>query len=361
MVKKNSSFFSWLGLKKDKETQTSFAKKINNDNLMTKQPEKIIEINEKNQNIKINNTKEKQGLFARLKHSLIRTRQNLTLNLMKLFHGKSVNDDLFEKLEEQLLIADVGIETTKTIIERLSQQVNLKSIYDSKDLFNLLKTELTSMLEVTDNSLKINKNKPFVILVVGVNGVGKTTTIGKLAYHYSKLGKSVILAAGDTFRAAAVEQLQFWGKKNKISVISQNIGADSTSVIFDAIQSAKSREIDIIIADTAGRLHNKLQLMEELQKTIRVIKKLDISAPHEIMLIIDANTGQNAVAQAKLFHQYINVTGITITKLDGTAKGGVIFSIANQLNIPIRFICIGETVEDIRLFKSREFIEAIFS
>ncbi|MBK4775758.1 signal recognition particle-docking protein FtsY [Candidatus Pantoea edessiphila] len=312
-------------------------------------------------NIQPDNLKKKQSFFTRLKNSLIKTHQNLAINLNKIFYGNLVSNELFEKLEEQLLISDIGIETTQKIIKKLSQQASIQRIKEAKDLYDLLKIELTNMLVGIDIPIETNKNKPFVILVVGVNGVGKTTTIGKLAHYYKKAGKSVMLAAGDTFRIAAVEQLQFWGKYNKIPVISQPTGSDSSSVIFDAIQSAKSRNIDIIIADTAGRLHNKLKLMEELKKTIRVIKKIDKDAPHEIMLTIDANTGQNSVIQAKMFNQFIKLTGITITKLDGTAKGGVIFSIANQLSIPIRYICIGETVDDIKPFKSSDFIEAIFS
>ncbi|PPI86469.1 signal recognition particle-docking protein FtsY [Candidatus Pantoea edessiphila] len=314
-----------------------------------------------NYDIISNNFDNKKGFFTRLKNSLIKTRQNLAVNLIKLFRGKAINNALFKELEEHLLIADVGAETTKTIIERISKQAYLKGIYNAENLYDLLKFELIQILEGIDIPLTLTNKKPFIILVVGVNGVGKTTTVGKLAYHYSNLGKSVILAAGDTFRAAAIDQLQFWGQKYKIPVIAQNTGSDPSAVIFDSIKSAKSRESDIVIADTAGRIHNKMQLMEELRKTIRVIKKLDDSAPHEIMLVIDANTGQNAILQAKLFHQYVKLTGIVVTKLDGTAKGGIIFSIANQLAIPIRYICIGEKADDLKIFKSADFIKALFS
>ena len=303
----------------------------------------------------------KEGFFARLKRSLVKTRENLGSGFVSLFRGKKIDDDLFEELEEQLLIADVGVETTRRIITNLTQQANRKQLRDAEALYGLLKTEMAGILENVDQPLDVGGKAPFVILMVGVNGVGKTTTIGKLARQYQAQGKSVMLAAGDTFRAAAVEQLQVWGQRNNIPVVAQHTGADSASVIFDAIQAAKSRNVDVLIADTAGRLQNKAHLMEELKKITRVMKKLDEDAPHEVMLTLDASTGQNAVSQAKLFHEAVGLTGITLTKLDGTAKGGVIFSVADQFGIPIRYIGVGEGIEDLRPFKAADFIEALFA
>ncbi|MHC2598590.1 fused signal recognition particle receptor [Kluyvera sp. 1366] len=303
----------------------------------------------------------KEGFFARLKRSLVKTRENLGSGFISLFRGKKIDDDLFEELEEQLLIADVGVETTRRIITNLTQQANRKQLRDAEALYGLLKAEMSGILEKVDQPLEVGGKMPFVILMVGVNGVGKTTTIGKLARQYQAQGKSVMLAAGDTFRAAAVEQLQIWGQRNNIPVVAQHTGADSASVIFDAIQAAKSRNVDVLIADTAGRLQNKSHLMEELKKITRVMKKLDEDAPHEVMLTLDASTGQNAISQAKLFHEAVGLTGITLTKLDGTAKGGVIFSVADQFGIPIRYIGVGEGIEDLRPFKAADFIEALFA
>nr|WP_310616767.1 signal recognition particle-docking protein FtsY [Pantoea cypripedii] len=303
----------------------------------------------------------KEGFFARLKRSLVKTRENLGSGFIGLFRGKKIDDDLFEELEEQLLIADVGVETTRRIITNLTQQANRKQLRDAEALYGLLKAEMAGILDKVDAPLDVAGKTPFVILMVGVNGVGKTTTIGKLARQYQAEGKSVMLAAGDTFRAAAVEQLQVWGQRNNIPVIAQHTGADSASVIFDAIQAAKARNVDVLIADTAGRLQNKSHLMEELKKITRVMKKLDEDAPHEVMLTIDASTGQNAISQAKLFHEAVGLTGITLTKLDGTAKGGVIFSVADQFGIPIRYIGVGEGIEDLRPFKAADFIEALFA
>ncbi len=303
----------------------------------------------------------KEGFFARLKRSLVKTRENLGSGFISLFRGKKIDDDLFEELEEQLLIADVGVETTRRIIANLTQQANRKQLRDAEALYGLLKAEMAGILEKVDAPLNVEGKTPFVILMVGVNGVGKTTTIGKMARQYQAQGKSVMLAAGDTFRAAAVEQLQVWGQRNNIPVVAQHTGADSASVIFDAIQAAKSRNVDVLIADTAGRLQNKAHLMEELKKITRVMKKLDDDAPHEVMLTLDASTGQNAVSQAKLFHEAVGLTGITLTKLDGTAKGGVIFSVADQFGIPIRYIGVGEGIEDLRPFKAGDFIEALFA
>ncbi|KGL57579.1 cell division protein FtsY [Pantoea ananatis] len=303
----------------------------------------------------------KEGFFARLKRSLVKTRQNLGAGFIGLFRGKKIDDELFEELEEQLLIADVGVETTRRIITSLTQHADRKQLRDAEALYGLLKTEMADILAKVEEPLNVEGKTPFVILMVGVNGVGKTTTIGKLARQYQAEGKSVMLAAGDTFRAAAVEQLQVWGQRNNISVVAQHTGADSASVIFDAIQAAKSRGVDVLIADTAGRLQNKSHLMEELKKITRVMKKLDEQAPHEVMLTIDASTGQNAISQAKLFHEAVGLTGITLTKLDGTAKGGVIFSVADQFGIPIRYIGVGEGIEDLRPFKAEDFIEALFA
>ena len=303
----------------------------------------------------------KEGFFARLKRSLVKTRQNLGSGFISLFRGKKIDDDLFDELEEQLLIADVGVDTTRRIITHLTQQANRKQLRDAEALYGLLKAEMASILAKVDAPLEVSGKTPFVILMVGVNGVGKTTTIGKLARQYQAEGKTVMLAAGDTFRAAAVEQLQVWGQRNNIPVIAQHTGADSASVIFDAIQAAKSRGVDVLIADTAGRLQNKSHLMEELKKITRVMKKLDDSAPHEVMLTLDASTGQNAVSQARLFNEAVGVTGIALTKLDGTAKGGVIFSVADQFGIPIRYIGVGEGIEDLRPFKAEDFIEALFA
>ncbi|MFI8416209.1 signal recognition particle-docking protein FtsY [Serratia sp. NPDC078593] len=303
----------------------------------------------------------KEGFFARLKRSLVKTKQNLGSGFIGLFRGKKIDDDLFEELEEQLLIADVGVETTRKIIESLTQHASRKQLKDAEALYGKLKEEMSEILAKVDQPLDVSGKTPYVILMVGVNGVGKTTTIGKLARQFQAEGKSVMLAAGDTFRAAAVEQLQVWGERNRIPVVAQHTGADSASVIFDAVQAAKARGVDVLIADTAGRLQNKAHLMEELKKIVRVMKKLDEHAPHEVMLTLDASTGQNAVSQAKLFNEAVGLTGITLTKLDGTAKGGVIFAIADQFGIPIRYIGVGEGIEDLRPFKADDFIEALFA
>lgn len=305
---------------------------------------------------------QREGFFARLMKGLKKTRNNLGAGFFGLFRGKQIDDDLFEELEEQLLVADVGMDTTLKIIENLTEKADRKQLKDGEALYGLLKDELSEMLAKVEQPLVIDTSrKPYVILMVGVNGVGKTTTIGKLAKQFQQQGLSVMLAAGDTFRAAAVEQLQVWGDRNNVPVVAQHTGADSASVIYDAIESAKARNVDVVIADTAGRLQNKGNLMEELRKIVRVMQKIDPLAPHEIMLTVDAGTGQNAISQAKLFSEVAPVSGITLTKLDGTAKGGVIFAIADQFNIPIRYIGIGEGIEDLRPFAAQEFIEALFS
>ena len=304
----------------------------------------------------------KTGFFSRLIQGLIKTKQNIGSGFLNSFRGKKIDDELFEELEEQLLISDLGMPTTTKIINNLTQHATKQQLKDAELLYQQLKLELADVLKPVAQPLEIDTTKnPYVILMVGVNGVGKTTTIGKLAKKFQDEGKSVILAAGDTFRAAAVEQLQVWGERNHIPVIAQSSGSDSASVIFDAMQSASARNIDVLIADTAGRLQNKNHLMDELKKIVRVMKKYDETAPHEIMLTLDAGTGQNAISQAKLFNEAVGLTGITLTKLDGTAKGGVIFAIADQFNIPIRFIGVGEKIEDLRPFNSEEFIEALFS
>ena len=304
----------------------------------------------------------KTGFFSRLIQGLIKTKQNIGSGFLNFFRGKKIDDELFEELEEQLLIADLGMPTTTKIINNLTQHATKQQLKDAELLYQQLKLELADVLKPVAQPLEIDTTKkPYVILMVGVNGVGKTTTIGKLAKKFQDEGKSVMLAAGDTFRAAAVEQLQVWGERNHIPVIAQSSGSDSASVIFDAMQSAAARNIDVLIADTAGRLQNKNHLMDELKKIVRVMKKYDETAPHEIMLTLDAGTGQNAISQAKLFNEAVGLTGITLTKLDGTAKGGVIFAIADQFNIPIRFIGVGEKIDDLRPFNSEEFIEALFS
>ncbi|GAB1038414.1 MAG: signal recognition particle-docking protein FtsY [Shewanella algae] len=304
----------------------------------------------------------KEGFFARLKRGLMRTSENIGSGFIGLFRGKKIDDDLFEELEEQLLIADVGVETTSRLISSLTDHASRKQLKDAEALYELLQQEMLATLEPVSVPLVAdNAAGPFVILMVGVNGVGKTTTIGKLAKQYQREGKSVMLAAGDTFRAAAVEQLQVWGQRNDIPVIAQHTGADSASVLFDALQAAKARNVDVLIADTAGRLQNKSHLMEELKKVVRVMKKLDPDAPHEVMLTLDASTGQNAISQAQLFQEAVGVTGISISKLDGTAKGGVIFAIADKFGIPIRYIGVGEQIDDLRTFNAKDFIEALFS
>lgn len=303
-----------------------------------------------------------ESFFARLKRSLSRTKANIGAGFFGLFKGKKIDDDLFEELEEQLLVADVGMDTTLKIIENLTVKASRRDLKDGEALYGLLKEEMAEILSKVEQPLQVDSSKtPYVILMVGVNGVGKTTTIGKLAKQFQNQGKKVMLAAGDTFRAAAVEQLQVWGERNNVPVIAQHTGADSASVIYDAIEAAKARGVDVVIADTAGRLQNKSNLMEELRKIVRVMKKIDDSAPHEIMLTLDAGTGQNAISQAKLFSDVAPITGITLTKLDGTAKGGVIFAIADQFNIPIRYIGVGEGIEDLRPFETQEFIDALFS
>lgn len=304
----------------------------------------------------------KPGLFKRMQQGLSRTRGGLSEGLASLLLGKKeIDEDLLEELETQLLMADVGIETTQAIMDKINGQISRKEVNNSDALYNALIKELETILKGVERPLETNTGqKPYIILMVGINGVGKTTTIGKLTKQFQAKNKKVMLAAGDTFRAAAVEQLQTWGERNNVPVIAQHTGADSASVLFDAVKAAQARDIDILIADTAGRLHNKDNLMQELEKVVRVIKKVDPSAPHEVMLVLDAGTGQNAVNQTKQFKDVVGVTGLTLTKLDGTAKGGIIFSLAQQFGIPVRYIGIGEGIDDLRPFNAEEFTKALF-
>lgn len=306
---------------------------------------------------------EKKGFFSRLKNGLSRTRSNFTDGLTNLIRGhKTIDDDLLEELETLLLTSDVGIEATQEIIDNLTERLARNELADGDTLFHALREDMIKLLEPSNKPLVIDDTKtPYVILMVGINGVGKTTTIGKLAQKYREEGKSVMLAAGDTFRAAAVEQLQSWGKRNNVPVIAQKDGSDSAAVIFDALQAAKARKIDVLIADTAGRLHTQINLMEELKKIHRVMSKLDIEAPHEVMLVLDAGTGQNALVQAQQFNEATKVTGITLTKLDGTAKGGIIFAIAKRMGTPVRFIGIGEGIDDLREFNADDYVSALLA
>jgi fused signal recognition particle receptor len=305
---------------------------------------------------------ENRGLLSQLKQRLTRTRHNLTDGIANLVLGKKeIDDDLLEELETIMLMADMGVDATSRIINDISEKVRRKELSDPAVLTSILKQELQQILDQCDQPVVSPKEgSPQVILMVGINGAGKTTTIGKLAKRLQQDGQSVMLAAGDTFRAAAVEQLQTWGERNDIPVIAQHTGADSASVIFDALEAASARNIDVLIADTAGRLHTKSNLMDELSKIARVMKKIDPDAPHEVMLVVDATTGQNALNQAEQFNEAVGITGITLTKMDGTAKGGILFAIADRLQIPIRFIGVGEAIEDLRQFEAEEFVDALF-
>ncbi|QIQ41651.1 MAG: signal recognition particle-docking protein FtsY [Buchnera aphidicola (Microlophium carnosum)] len=374
---KKNGFFSWLSSKiKKKETinkiecneekkNNSFNNKkscilkplsIKKDNIK----KDVVEIlNDDNHNVE-QYENIKTNFFLRLKKSLKKTKEFFGEGINHIFLSKKIDDMLFEELEEKMLLADIGINTTNQIISNLIKDVNHKDLKNSKKLYFLLKKNMYNILKKVEVPLEISSHIPFVILVVGVNGTGKTTTVAKLAQKYKSEGKSIMLAAADTFRAAGIEQLQVLGKLNKIPVIAQRPGSDPAAVIFDAIKSAKSKKIDILIIDTAGRLHNKSYLMEELKKIVRVIKKIDVTAPHEKILIIDSCNGQNTIQQTEIFHKALDLTGIIITKLDGTAKGGVVFSLADQFKIPIRYIGIGEKIQDLGIFNSQEFIESIF-
>jgi fused signal recognition particle receptor len=305
---------------------------------------------------------ERSGWLQRVRSGLSRTSQTLGSGIADVFLGKKeIDDELLEDLETQLLMADVGMDATAAIIDRLTERVGRKELNDAQSLHKALIDELSQSLEAIEAPLNIQANgEPFVMLVVGVNGVGKTTTIGKIAKQLKADGKEVMLAAGDTFRAAAVEQLQTWGERNDVPVVAQHTGADSASVIFDAVQSAKAKGVDVVIADTAGRLQNKANLMEELEKVVRVIKKVIPSAPHEVLLVLDAGTGQNALSQAAIFQEAVGVSGLALTKLDGTAKGGVIFALAQQFKLPVRYIGVGEGIDDLQPFRAKPFTEAIF-
>lgn len=303
-----------------------------------------------------------KSLFSRLKNGLRRTRHSLTDGLATAVLGaKSIDDDLMEQVEDLLITADLGMEATTRISTNILKKISRKELKDPQALFSALHDEMQAILAPCEQPLVIpEQSTPFVILVIGINGAGKTTTIGKIAKRLQNEGKSVMLAAGDTFRAAAVEQLQVWGERNNIPVVAQHNGADSASVIFDAVESAKSKNIDVVIADTAGRLHTQTNLMEELKKVKRVMGKIDENAPHEVMLVLDAGTGQNALNQAEQFHQAMQLSSVSLTKLDGTAKGGVIFAIAHKLGLPIRFIGVGEAIEDLRVFQANDFVDALF-
>ena len=307
-------------------------------------------------------TKKKGSWFNRMKTGLSKSRKNLAEGMVSiLIGGKEIDDELLEEVEDQLLVADIGVNATNRIIKSLTEQTDRGDLIYAHSLYKALQSELVDILTPKVEPLVIDTSKkPFVILVVGVNGVGKTTTIGKLAKRLQGEGKSVMLAAGDTFRAAATEQLQIWGERNHIPVVAQGHGSDSASVIFDAMQSAKAKNIDVLIADTAGRLQNKTHLMAELEKVVRVMRKADPSAPHEGMIVLDAGTGQNAINQVELFNKVVPLTGITITKLDGTAKGGVVFNIAETTDVPIRYIGVGESIDDLRSFSPKQFVAALF-
>ncbi len=297
--------------------------------------------------------------FAGLRDRLRRTRHGLVSGLSGLFVGRKLDDEALEELESRLLLADVGVDVTDHLMKRLTERVSRRQLDDIPALLQALREELLTILAPCQQPWQPSESQPYTILMVGVNGVGKTTTIGKLAKKLQNDGFSVLLAAGDTFRAAAVEQLQVWGERNRITVVAQQSGADSASVIFDAIQSATARQMDVVIADTAGRLHTQSNLMEELKKIKRVMAKVDGSAPHEVLLVVDASTGQNALNQAVQFHEAVGVTGLVLTKLDGTAKGGIVFAIARRLGLPIRFIGVGEGIDDLRPFDAAEFVTAL--
>lgn len=311
---------------------------------------------------KVEETEKKPGFFARLKAGLTKTRSHLTMGIANLILGKKVLDkEVIELIETQLLTADVGVDATKQLIDHLTQKLARKELDDPKAALATLREDMLAILQPCQVPFIIPKNDcPFVILVVGINGSGKTTTIGKIAHYLTEKNKTVMLAAGDTFRAAAIEQLQIWGERNNIPVVAQQPGADTAAVIYDAMESAKARKMDVLIADTAGRLHTQMNLMQELKKVTRVLAKLDATAPHETLLVLDASIGQNAINQAKQFHEAVGLTGLVVTKLDGTAKGGIIFAIAKQMRLPIRFIGVGEGIDDLRPFDAEAFVSALF-
>ena len=312
-------------------------------------------------NVADETSEDKVGFFKRLKSGLGKTRSKLSEGIQNVFLGaKVLDEEMLEELETILLTSDVGVAATQGIIGDLTKKVDRKEITEAKAVYRHLQETLVDLLRPVEVPLKVDSHHPFVILMVGVNGVGKTTTIGKLAKLFQSEGRSVMLAAGDTFRAAAVDQLRIWGERNEVSVIAQDTGADSASVVFDAVAAAHARNIDVLIADTAGRLQNKKNLMDELTKITRVLQKSDPTAPHEVILVLDAGTGQNALSQAREFQKAVDVSGLVLTKLDGTAKGGVIFALAQQLHIPIRYVCVGEKIDDLRPFLAEEFVTALF-
>ena len=312
-------------------------------------------------NVADETSEDKVGFFKRLKSGLGKTRNKLSEGIQSVFLGeKTLDEEMLEELETILLTSDVGVSATQEIIGDLTKKAGRKELTDTTAVYHHLQETLVDLLRPVELVLKTDSNHPFVILMVGVNGVGKTTTIGKLAKLFQAEGKSVMLAAGDTFRAAAVDQLRIWGARNEVPVIAQDTGADSASVVFDAVAAARARNIDVLIADTAGRLQNKKNLMDELTKITRVLQKIDPTAPHEVILVLDAGTGQNALSQAREFQKAVDVSGLVLTKLDGTAKGGVIFALAQQLKIPIRYVCVGEKIDDLRPFSAEEFVTALF-
>lgn len=372
---KKSGLFGWFGGAKSKPEETPKApveneidKSTNDGSISLTQPADDAPPTAKDEsnNIEVaaatQEPAQKSSFFKRLKDGLAKTRSQFSSGIADLVLGqKEIDEDILEEVETLLLMADVGVDTTNQIIEDLTERAARKELKDTTALIDKLKSLLLDIIEPVQAPLQIDTSKqPYVILMVGVNGVGKTTTIGKIAHQLIADGKSVMLAAGDTFRAAAVEQLKTWGERNNIPVVAQHTGADSASVIFDAVERGKARNIDVIIADTAGRLHNKSNLMEELSKIKRVMGKIDQSAPHEVMLVVDAGTGQNALVQAIEFNKVVDLNSVTITKLDGTAKGGVVFSLANQMKLPIRFIGVGESKQDLRAFDAKDYIDALF-
>ena len=306
-------------------------------------------------------SEDKIGFFKRLKSGLGKTRSKLSEGIQNVFLGaKALDEEMLEELETILLTSDVGVSATQEIIRDLTKKVGRKDLTEVKAVYRHLEKTLVGLLKPVEVPLKVDSHHPFVILMVGVNGAGKTTTIGKLAKLFQAEGRSVMLAAGDTFRAAAVDQLRIWGERNKVPVIAQDTGADSASVVFDAVAAAHARNIDVLIADTAGRLQNKKNLMDELTKITRVLQKIDPTAPHEVILVLDAGIGQNTLSQVREFQKAVDVSGLVLTKLDGTAKGGVIFALAKELQIPIRYVCVGEKIDDLRPFLAEEFVTALF-
>ncbi len=304
---------------------------------------------------------DKKGFFSRLREGLSKTQQGLVSKIDRLVAGKKkIDDALLEELEEILITSDIGVKATQELLDKVTEKVRRRELEDAAQLRKALQEEMFSILHQQEKALDLPAARPFVIMVIGVNGTGKTTTISKMAQKFKKEGKSVLLAAADTFRAAAIEQLEIWGKRVGCDVIKHQSGADPSAVVFDALKAGKSRGADVIIVDTAGRLHTKINLMEELKKIKRVMAREIPDSPHEILLVLDATTGQNAISQAKMFNQELGVTGIVLTKLDGTAKGGILVSISDELNIPIRYIGIGEKADDLRDFNARDFIDALF-